>query len=216
MNSDHESDSEPHLYSDPDPPPSPKGFCSLPLEIRERILILACGLPRVHHRRDPGLSTQCTKTINRLSLTSRALYAQMMPKLYENVRLTRPSDLDIFHTTIVARPALGQYVKRLHVGAVEPFSKDWWPIHGEEGKRKLRIALVDRPLEELNMPSWLCPTQAFELEQKPKTALDKALRAAIDAASRDLDVGLLYNRPYFSLYDYAGNEMGSVSCAEWS
>lgn len=61
------------------------------------------------------------------------------------------------------------------------------------------------------MPSWLCPTQAFELEGKPETDLDKALRAAISAASRDLNVELLYDRPYSYLYDYFGNELGCVS-----
>lgn len=180
----------------PDPPRLPTSFWHLPREIRQCILTLACHHDRLRHDHDPGLSTDCSRTINALSLTSRALYADMMPLLYENVRLTRPSDLRIFAATLNTRPSLGQLVRRIHIGPVDEVERDWWPLQRDTDLRydldQLRISRVDQLFEKDDIPSWLPRSHAFDLEvyEEQTCPHHRAASAAIEEASRLLDVDL--------------------------
>lgn len=167
-------------------------FWHLPTEIRQRIFKSACGEPRLYHRKSPGLSTDCSKTIKKLALVSRSFHNDMTPLLYKHIRITRPSDLQILLNTLSTHALLGQLVRSIHVGPVDHVSQDWSPVQAnDQGKDLFRIGLIDEAFEDLDMPTWLCRTHAFALEGEAEAGLDETVRTAIEAASDYLDVDLL-------------------------
>lgn len=76
------------------------GFWKLPNELQQRIVALACGPPTLHRHTVVARSTDCTTTMISLLRTARGFYAMTLPLLYAHVRLSRPSMLREFQSTL--------------------------------------------------------------------------------------------------------------------
>lgn len=106
-------------------------FLTLPFELQQRIVTLACGPPTIDRWTLAGRSTSCTTTMLRLLYAGKVFYPLVSPLLYRHVRLTRPSTLHAFARTLCDKPALGQLLESLHLGEDEELPLDWWPILAE-------------------------------------------------------------------------------------
>lgn len=178
------------------PPSRLSHFWTLPRELQHRVIALACGPPAASSRNTIiGRSVDDTTTILRLIQTSRFFYAQTIPLLYANVRITRPSTLLSFHKALALRPSLGQIVRRLHIGADEALPDQWFPVSesecGVNGHFSLRLILGDSSRQEpgswIGSPSYECHLDELEGDEPKMYALIKAVKVA----SKALDVNFL-------------------------
>lgn len=138
--------------------------------------------------------------------------------LYSAIRLTRPSDVICLLRTLKGRPELGKLVQNLHIGAEETFKASEWPLllvrTDEKGvpleRPELWLRTSQRKKELL--PEWCEVGRAWRIEPEDKVeaaAIDgkeKAVRLAIQAAMRDIDID-----PYRRGYGKSKQKIGLVS-----
>lgn len=60
-------------------------------------------------------------------MTSRSAHRLVMPHIWRDIVITRPSTLALLHQAIAPRPQLAFLIKGLYAGPVEPLPSDWWP-----------------------------------------------------------------------------------------
>lgn len=179
---------------DSDQPRRPRGFCDLPQEIRNRILVAACQAGRWNGRDNPvGHSDDCTKTTTTLALVCKDFYRQTLLLLYTSVRLPWPSSLAAFQRTLAARPALGTLIRRLHIGPDESLPRYWWPLedkHGHGGSEYLRVKLRDWFTDPRQM-KYFSSILRLPLAGPEETGDSwEAANQALRAASQGLDIDL--------------------------
>lgn len=176
-------------------------FWKLPLELRERILVEACGPSALHRWTIAGRSTDCTTTMLRLLRASKVFHPVVLPLLYRNVRVTRPSALDMFERTLAERPEFGKMVERLHIGPDEELPLNWWPIRGVgsgDSRRTLfRLNLRSEGKHWRGCKSYEVDMQTFDDEDPDKAG---ALEEAFEVAAEAFDIGLP-TRPDYMEHD---------------
>lgn len=106
--------------------PPPVSFTSLPYELRQSIVLLACTPSRPWH-----VSIDVDLALN-LMLAHSATYGPTAPLLYRNVRITKASQLVEFARALVAKPSLGAMVRGLHLGPDCLLPGDYWPLTNEK------------------------------------------------------------------------------------
>lgn len=160
--------------------PHVASFCSLPIELRERIIQEAV---RIEH-----------STAWPLALVSRDVHALVLPEMYRSVKVTRPSALAELVATIVARPELGRLIKNLFVGPDELLPPDWWPLVYPEDERQpwgpeqLRLSLDSHQA----WPRWYTTGQQSQLADNAIAipSRGRAVLSAIQSAQDHLCVDL--------------------------
>lgn len=179
------------------------GFWRIPRELQQRILALSCQAPTLPRRTMVGRSFDCSETTLRLMHTSKFFYVFATPLLYKHIRITRPSILVQLQRTLASRPALGQLVRSLHIGADAALSTDWFPMRslgcGDRSHVSFRLNVGEY------IDKWDGHFQEPEVghsdEQDPAI---EALEAAFVSASQCMNVKL--GR---SALDYSGLGIGS-------
>lgn len=169
-------------------------FQLLPTHLQKRIVIMSCWLPTL-----PGSPFEYGRPVVRLDTnTTRAMalvcreYRLIAVKvLFEHIRITRPSTLRMLLETITRRPALGRFIKSLHIGAEDPLPYDWWPVL----EHKFLMLHLSGPNEGRKAPTWCCapPLHCVSLADSPvknrpphaQGALTDAVQAACDALDVD-------------------------------
>lgn len=119
-----------------------EGFFNLPCELKFRIIELACRSPApppppkpIWEREEddkvpPVLDTGTTFS---LLLGSPDLYALVLPILWRDVMLSRPSALISFREAITSNPQLGLFVVNLHVGPSDELPGWAYPLSERKG-----------------------------------------------------------------------------------
>lgn len=180
-------------------------FWSLPRELQQRIIFLSCQEPCLDRRTIVGRCIDHTTTILGLIKACRLFYIWVLPLLYRNVRLPRPSVLVQFQRTLADHPGLSQLVRRIHIGPDEVLSQDWFPMRTCDCGRDDHITF--RLNEEKPEGEWDYLFEEVEMDhndEKPKDDLVLALAAALKSASEALNVSS--HRRNFS---QDGTEIGS-------
>lgn len=182
------------------------------------MLALACSSPVLPRTHIVGRSDECTDMMMRLTLSCRAFNSFATSLLYAHVRLTRPSDLRLFHQALASRPALGMLVKSLHVGPEETQPEHWWPIDDDGvcgfSNRGFLVHLEDLP-ERARHKWWAFHARYLPLQDSLGWGVDdfglsesvfKAVTEAIRDGSRDLNVDV---RDWTCHNDPTGRNIGS-------
>lgn len=168
--------------------PSLAGYWRLPREIQEHIILAGCGYDPHDRTIIIYRSAMSTKTMLGFSTASKHFYRMTVSLLYERVHLSRPSQLRAFQQTVALRPALGRLVKALHIGPDRPLSKSWFPLERHDSGLKMRINLDLE--DDSQCLREAAPIEDIDLNNSHPDSTSIAIRAALDAASRDLDVDL--------------------------
>lgn len=92
-------------------------FPRLPEELVK--LIFECACEPIDRAATHKAVYADTSTLQSLLLVSRATYSLLIPRLYRNVTLSRPSRLIAFTETLLHRPTLGLLVRNLWVGTLD-------------------------------------------------------------------------------------------------
>lgn len=191
-----------------EPPRVLAGFWRLPKSLQHRILITACTHERFSHYRTVGRAQDCTKTMLRLSLSCKEFYYVVTPLLYAFVRLPAPSALRSFQQALATRPALGSFVKALHIGPNGALPDRWWPIESSSGNDWYFRVNLTSTFDDPRRPSWACPSHGLCMEictnESEECPFGKAISNSFEAASRGLDVDLHHTNK-----GYSGQEIGS-------
>lgn len=179
------------------PPNDISNFWQLPKELQERIITLACSDP-LSRSTIVGRSSDCTETMLNLVKTSRFFLVNTISLLYRHVRITRPSVLAAFHSSLAGRPSLAQLVKSLHVGPDEVLPGDWYPFFlNDKGHLVFRLHLDG---EGHHDHQWDPYAQSADASMQ-------ALQAALESAASTRDVSLRRDD-----CDASGADIGSDCC----
>lgn len=182
---------------------SPTSFLNLPRELQDDIFARACYIEKPLVELDLRLAQNLMLVCKDLHLVAAAV-------LYRSVRVTRPSILAELIRTLDAKPELGAFVKRLHLGSQRTLRASWWPMEatlfGLRGFPAGSLFIATSIRDETLLPTW-CPTHRnFHLNDNKGISDDRAeaVLAAIQAAQLFFDVDL--KRPRYSIQ---GQEIGS-------
>lgn len=155
-------------------------FATLPVEIRARIISLACSA---------GVHTSSSidrETTLSLMFVSSDTYQLAAAVLYRNIVVPRPSILVELAHTLVSKPALGLLIKSLHLGPVGHLP-DWWPVSkGRGNPHSFKSSLQNEDL----LPTWSSPGSMWVLynSDTASSRRHKALLSAVEAAQIDIGV----------------------------
>ena len=167
-------------------------FLTLPFELQQNIVALACGPPTIDRWTLAGRSNSCTAMMVRLLYAAKVFYPLVTPLLYSHVRLTRPSTLHAFARTLCDKPSLGELLESLHIGEDEELPLDWWPVRKDgvlgSKRRFLRLDLGDGDGQPWRSGASLeLDTPTFEANAAKAHALRQAFRAATKSLRVSLD-----------------------------
>lgn len=134
-----------------------------------------------------------------LALASRSCYGLIVPILYAQVWLNRPSSLASFHLALTTRPALGHLVRSLHVGPDDELFS-WEPMQyregyrcgcgGIHGVRPFMTTSVSSSKEAALLPRWCQPGSSWAVDGPGPTSQSRAVFEAVRVAQDVIDVNI--------------------------
>lgn len=131
--------------------PSLHDFQRLPHHIQAYIITMACRLPALHaqepQRKGRPVVQRDAKTARSLALVSKEINGIVSRPLFEDIHVARPSTLRLLVTAVVGRPALGKFIRALHIGPDAALPSDWLPIHQLKWSSQCRL-----PQTKVNTP----------------------------------------------------------------
>lgn len=175
-------------------------FSSLPSELREKIVELACG-PFY-----PWSTSPDRNTCRSLLLTCKNTYDLAAPILYRHLEVARPSILADLASTLVSKPTLGTLIKSLHLGPTCHCPSDYWPLGRDRDKPlTIRTSLEDKAL----LPRWCPAPREWPLvwSEAMVSCKVRAVHEAIETAAAALGVDLFRVR-----WSWDG---GEVTAGRW-
>lgn len=120
---------------DGNPPISLSAFFSLPVELQQRIISLACRSADSSHP-SQQLALHYPTVFN-LLCASRTLNDLAIPVLYAHIRASKPSKLLGLYKTLLIHPERGALIKSLHLGPDDELPPSHWPLrHRLEDEEK--------------------------------------------------------------------------------
>lgn len=192
-------------------------FNDLPFELKKRIIDLACrpSIPSPSSLAHAASSETAANTSPRtkvaplldlkttlsLLLTSTSLYALVLPILWRNVSVTRPSALAFFQRTLSAGPQLGALVKSLHAGPADQLPEGFYPLSTPDGElipnpratytpAMLITTSLRSAKEQQLVPQWCDPEGKSVCNRRSTDPHAMDTFETLVAAQRDLDVDL--------------------------
>lgn len=178
------------------------GFQSLPTELQNRILSLACTLLpyRIYPETDFSSSAVDVSTTLSIVLVSRYCYRLAIELLYRRIDIKHPSALQELQRTLSTRPNLGRLIKALHVGSSRELPASWWPIRPCSIRSVKLTTVLLGGQGDMKRPEWCAPRHDFEVPYTPSDfderyswhkARMEGISNAIEAAAKALNIDLL-------------------------
>lgn len=106
-------------------------FSSLPRELRQMIVEVACASPRssaASPGRSPFALVVDMSAVYNLALVCKELKEQVTPLLWRTVTITRPSALHAVQQALLTGPQRGNPITSLHIGPQDVLLSYWWPL----------------------------------------------------------------------------------------
>lgn len=173
---------------------SPYIFHALPLEIRQRIVEVACLSPSSSTATRSPFPTDVA-TILSLCLVCKETHAQIADMLWQQVTITRPSALFAFYQALL-RPSRAALVTHLHIGPQDILPSYWWPLSrvtcvNEDtnlGAADNTYHSIASSLSREQLPSGCVDRQAWLWDRRPSQRREAAVYEALKVVQQSLNV----------------------------
>lgn len=187
--------------------PPTLGFITLPVELKQMIVELACShdlracdddggpVPVPYNSSLPDLDTS---TLLELTLVNRELHQLTQALQYQRIELTTSSALYELHRTLTIHPELGALIRNLYIGPQGALPCSWWPLFVD-----VESYVVQPPHSYIMsfLPHYAAPKacqrsgreSTWPVDAPANTCMEAAVAKALQVAMHSVDAALIEN-----------------------